>query len=135
MLAAASDRLSPLALKRARHVVTENARTEAAAEALSAGDLVALGALMAQSHVSMRDDFEITLPAIDVLVALLQAAIGPEGGARMTGGGFGGAVVAIVPRDRLDDVINAVRFGYCTPKGGEPLILVETPSEGASLVG
>ncbi len=135
MLAAASDRLSPLALKRARHVVTENARTEAAAEALAAGDLVALGALMAQSHVSMRDDFEITLPAIDALVALLQEAIGPEGGARMTGGGFGGAVVAIVPRNRLDDVINAVRTGYRTPKGGEPLILVETPSEGASLVG
>lgn len=135
MLAAAADRLTPLALKRARHVVTENARTEAAAEALSAGDLVALGALMAQSHASMRDDFEITLPAIDALVALLQEAIGPEGGARMTGGGFGGAVVAIVPRDRLDDVIKAVRTGYRTPKGGEPLILVETPSEGASLIG
>ncbi len=134
MLAAAGDCLSPLALKRARHVVTENARTEAAAGALARGDLVTLGQLMAQSHASMRDDFEITLPAIDALVALLQSAIGAEGGARMTGGGFGGAVVAVVPRARLEDVIDAVRAGYSTPLAEEPLILVETPSEGASLI-
>ena len=61
------------------------------------GDLARLGALMAQSHASMRDDFEITLPAIDRLVEIAAEAIGGEGGARMTGGGFGGCIVALAP--------------------------------------
>ncbi|MEH3046309.1 galactokinase [Sphingomonas adhaesiva] len=87
---------------RARHVVTENARVLAAAEALRRGDLIELGRLMAQSHASMRDDFRITVPAIDALVAIAQSAIATladgRGGARMTGGGFGGAIVAVAPR-------------------------------------
>jgi galactokinase len=124
--------LDALTHARARHVVTENARVLAAAEALAAGDLKAMGELMAASHVSMRDDFQITVPAVDALVAELQALIGPEGGARMTGGGFGGAVVALCPADRADGVLAALT--YRKPDGTAPLVLRETACAGAGLV-
>jgi galactokinase len=126
--------LDPVAWKRARHVVTENARTLAAADALRVGDLGGLGKLMAESHASMRDDFEITLPAIDRLVAILAEAIGDAGGARMTGGGFGGAVVALVASDRLDDAMSAVCDHYRTPDGSAAEMMVERPAAGASLI-
>jgi galactokinase len=126
--------LDPLVYVRARHVVSENARTLTAAEALAAGNLNILGKLMAESHKSMRDDFAITLPAIDQLVALLQEAIGPMGGARMTGGGFGGAVVAILPRAQEKYVTEAVHKNYRTPSGTLPLIMRETASNGVSFV-
>jgi len=126
--------LDPVAYARARHVVGENARTLAAAAALRAGDLPRLGLLMAQSHAAMRDDFQITLPAIDRLVALLQDAIGSQGGARMTGGGFGGAVVALLPTAEVARVRQVIEAGYRTPNGGPPLIMVEKPAAGASLV-
>lgn len=90
--------------KRARHVVTENQRVLDAVKALEQGDLAALGKLMGQSHDSMRDDFEITVPEIDYLVELAQEAIGTTGGARMTGGGFGGCIVALAPAEKVDSV-------------------------------
>lgn len=125
-------RLDPLTLARARHVVTENDRVLAAAEALAAGDLAAMGALMTASHRSMRDDFEITVPRIDTMVAELRTLIGPEGGARMTGGGFGGAVVALCPADRADAVLAALT--YRKPNGTPPLVLRENACDGAGLV-
>ncbi len=84
--------------RRARHVVTENARVLAAVEALRAADLEAAGRLFVASHLSMRDDFEVSVPCID---ALVDAAIGAPGvyGARLTGGGFGGAIVALADRN------------------------------------
>ena len=84
--------------RRARHVVTENARVLAAVEALRAADLEAVGRLFVASHLSMRDDFEVSVPCID---ALVDAAIGAPGvyGARLTGGGFGGAIVALADRN------------------------------------
>jgi galactokinase len=124
--------LDPLTLARARHVVSENARVIAAAVALEAGDLAAMGTLMAASHASMRDDFQITVPAIDALVAELQALIGPEGGARMTGGGFGGAVVALCAANRAEAVLDALT--YRKPDGTPPLVLRETACDGAGLV-
>lgn len=134
VLDAARGGLDPLAYRRARHVVTENARTLAAARAMEAGDLVLLGELMAASHASMRDDFEITLPAIDALVAELQSAIGGRGGARMTGGGFGGAVVALVEKDAVKAVTSHVAARYRTPEGTEPVIMIERAHDGASVV-
>jgi galactokinase len=131
---ASAEALDPITLRRARHVVTENARTLNAADALSRADLETLGALMNQSHMSMRDDFEITLPAIDKLVALLQSAIGAQGGARMTGGGFGGAVVAVMPQERVTLVREAILKQYKTPSDGPPLILVERPGSAAHLI-
>lgn len=132
MLAAA--RLDATTTARARHVITENQRTLNAADALAKGDLVALGALMAQSHASMRDNFEITVPAIDDLVAQLQDAIGNQGGARMTGGGFGGATVAIMPHSRVADVQAAINSTYKTPNGMAPLIMVERPGPGVAIL-
>ncbi len=89
--------IDPIAARRARHIVTENQRTLAATQALARGDLRVMGRLMAESHASMRDDFQITVPAMDKLVSILQHAVGEEGGARMTGGGFGGCAVALLP--------------------------------------
>jgi galactokinase len=119
--------------RRARHVVTENARTRAAAEALVEHDLAQLGSLMAASHTSMRDDFEITLPALDALVDLLGEAIGDEGGARMTGGGFGGAVVALMPQSHVETVREKIRAQYRTPAGAPPAITIETAQAGATI--
>src|SRR5690606_6758329 len=89
--------MEPLAFRRARHVLTENARTLKAADALAAGDIASLMQVMAESHASMRDDFNITVPAIDTLVDILNRAGNGQAGVRMTGGGFGGCVVAIAP--------------------------------------
>ena len=116
-LEAGKSGLRDVAYRRARHVVSENMRTVAAADALTAGDLRALGQLMEQSHISMRDDFEITVPAVDELVRVIAEALGKEGGARMTGGGFGGCVVAVAPDERVNAVRDAVARFYRTPDG------------------
>jgi galactokinase len=126
--------LDEVAWRRARHVISEDARTLAAADALRNGDLETLGRLMAESHASMRDDFEITLPAIDRLVDILGEAIGRKGGARMTGGGFGGAVVALLPVGEVERVVEAVTGTYRSPSGNAPEILIERPAAGASLL-
>jgi galactokinase len=82
--------------KRARHVVSENFRTLAMSEALATSDVKRISRLMAASHQSMRDDFEITIPAIDFLVDTINSVVGERGGVRMTGGGFGGCVIALL---------------------------------------
>lgn len=123
--------LDEVVYRRARHIVTENARTVDAAAALAAGDLVRLGELMAASHVSMRDDFEITHPAIDRLVAIAQKAVGHEGGARMTGGGFGGCIVVVLPDARIADVQAAIEAAYRSPDGEPPTIWVSHAATGA----
>lgn len=126
--------LDAVTTARARHVITENQRTLDAADALAKSDLAALGVLMAQSHASMRDDFEITVPAIDALVEMLQTAIGKQGGARMTGGGFGGACVAVMPLVRVADVQATIEAEYRTPDGDAPLIMVERPGPGVAII-
>jgi galactokinase len=131
----AQGSLDETAYRRARHVITENARTLAAADALAVGDLQRLGHLMAESHMSMRDDFEMSLPAIDQLQSILADAIGQEGGARLTGGGFGGAVVALLPVELIESVEGAVTAQYQTPDRQPPLILIEHAAAGASLIG
>ena len=123
--------LDGVTLRRARHVVTENQRTLDAADALAAGDLERLGALMAESHASMRDDFEITVPAIDQLVAIAQQAIGAAGGARMTGGGFGGCIVAVLPETMVATARAAIEANYRAPSGEAATIYVCRASAGA----
>jgi len=123
--------LDATVLRRARHIVTENQRTLDAAAALAAGDLRQMGQLMAASHESMRDDFEITAPAVDRLVAILQAAIGPLGGARMTGGGFGGCAVALMPMDKVEAVRQVVDAQYRSPTGEAGTVYVCQASTGA----
>jgi galactokinase len=123
--------LDATVLRRARHIVTENQRTLDAAGALSAGDLHGMGVLMAASHDSMRDDFEITAPAVDQLVQILQSTIGAMGGARMTGGGFGGCAVALLPLDRVESVRQAVAKNYRAPGGEVGTVYVCQASGGA----
>jgi galactokinase len=88
--------------KRARHVVSECERVRCAAEALRTNDVKLMGALMTQSHVSLRDDFEVSTPALDQLVAALEKIPGVYG-ARLTGAGFGGCVVALCERGAIGD--------------------------------
>jgi galactokinase len=134
LLESAAAGLDAVALRRARHVVTENQRTVDAAVALAAHDLVRMGQLMAESHASMRDDFEITVPGIDALVELLQAAIGPQGGARMTGGGFGGCVVALLPVSEVARVRAVIETHYRSPQGEEAHVYVCQPAQGAGSI-
>ncbi|MBA3896645.1 MAG: galactokinase [Sphingomonadaceae bacterium] len=98
-----------IVFRRARHVITENARTLAAAGALRVADYATLGWLMAESHASMRDDFEITVPLTDALADFMNAALAVRGGARQTGGGFGGAVVALTDSASSLDLGKALR--------------------------
>ena len=133
-LEAGRSGLDDLIYRRARHVVSENARTLAAADALAAGDLRRMGVLMAASHASMRDDFEITVPAIDSLVGIIGAVIGEVGGVRMTGGGFGGCVVALVPQDKVSAIEAAVAANYRSPEGLPATLYVCRASSGACTV-
>jgi galactokinase len=126
--------LEAKAAQRARHVVGENERTLAAAQALREGDLARMGALMRAAHASLRDDFEVSLPPIDGLVDLLNSAIGTAGGARLTGGGFGGCVVALLPVSMTADIRGAVMRGYRTPEGTAPVIHVCSASDGAGVL-
>lgn len=113
----------PLVRRRARHVVTEIARTSDAVTAIERNDLAGLGEILRASHASLRDDFDVSIAAVDALVDCLNTAIGAAGGARMTGGGFGGAVLAIMEHGETERVIAAVRQGYRTPGGDPPAVL------------
>ena len=128
---AVASELDPLVAKRVRHVLTENARTVEAADALAKGDLARMGVLMAESHASMRDDFEITVPQIDTLVEIVKDAIGDKGGVRMTGGGFGGCVVALVPDGLVETVRDAVSAQYEARTGIKETFYVCKASQGA----
>ncbi|MDR5019795.1 galactokinase [Yersinia rochesterensis] len=128
------DELDPVVAKRARHVITENERTLAAADALAAGDLKLMGQLMHESHISMRDDFEITVPPIDSLVDIVKSVIGEQGGVRMTGGGFGGCIVALMPNSLVEQVRAAVTQQYPAYSGGRTeTFYVCQASQGAGL--
>lgn len=126
--------LDPVAWRRARHVISENNRTVAAAKALAAGDGASMGRLMAQSHQSMRDDFEITVPPIDRIVDLVGQEIGPLGGVRMTGGGFGGCVVALVPQSRVERVKARLAADYQAPCGKPAAVYACSAAAGATVM-
>ncbi|WP_339899810.1 galactokinase [uncultured Gilvimarinus sp.] len=123
--------LDALAYRRARHVLTENDRTKRCAAALKAHDLATVYQCMHDSHVSMRDDFAITVPEIDFLVATVDALLDNDGGVRMTGGGFGGCVVALVPKAKAPAIEARVKAGYRAQFGKEPAVYHGKASEGA----
>lgn len=126
-LEALRSKISPTEFRRARHVVSENARVLTAVRALEEGDLETLGRVLHASHVSLRDDFEVTVSAVNALVACLEASIrrhaDGQGGARMTGGGFGGCVLAVMDAAALPQVENDLRRWLCTHVDGPPLVL------------
>ena len=121
---------SELAYKRAKHVVYEDQRVLDAVLALKANDMVKLGQLMGESHDSMRDDFEITIPEIDYLVELAQVAIGKNGGARMTGGGFGGCIVCLVPNEKVEALRQLIADNYEKQTGIKETFYLCTASDG-----
>ncbi|MGY3977267.1 galactokinase [Aeromonas mytilicola] len=125
------NELDPVVASRARHVISENERTLAAADALANEDMVMMAELMALSHASMRDDFAITVPAIDALVDIVKDIIGSRGGVRMTGGGFGGCIVALVPQTLTVTVCEQVNVRYPQLSGLKPSIYICKPSAGA----
>ena len=108
--------LDPVIAARALHVVSEIARTAEAVSAIEAHDLAAMGTLLRASHASLRDQFEVSVPAVDELVDLANAAIGPQGGARMTGGGFGGAIVAVLAADAAPRFIATLEQQFAQPR-------------------
>ncbi len=115
--------------KRVRHVVTENDRTRAALELAVKGNLAGIASLLNESHASMRDDYEITVPTIDLAVetALAQGALG----ARMTGGGFGGCIIAWCPTGRAEHIGSAIRDAFEKAGFLDPSWFTAVPSEGA----
>jgi galactokinase len=118
---------------RARHVVTENQRVREFADALRAGDTARLGLLLLASHVSLRDDYEVSTPELDLAVDLLveHGAIG----ARLTGAGFGGCVVAMVEREHTGDVAAKTVARYRADTGLEAAAFVVQAVDGAGPVG
>ncbi|MBA2408959.1 MAG: galactokinase [Gammaproteobacteria bacterium] len=119
--------------RRCRHVITENERTLAAANALSVNDFDVMGRLMCASHASMRDDYEISCEELDTLVEIAMTVNGVYG-ARMTGGGFGGCTVNVVARDALDRFREVVVSGYRTAARKAPTLYVSEAADGASEV-
>lgn len=120
----------PVCRKRAMHAVTENQRTLKAAEALKENDLVAFGALINASHRSLRDDYEVSCPEIDLLTELAWKTPGVLG-ARITGGGFGGCTVNIVKEDAVEKLKEIVKKEYCAQVGMEPAFYEAEAGEGA----
>jgi galactokinase len=100
--------LDPVLFARARHVVAEIARVEPVAVALATGDAAALAELMRDAHLSLAQDFAVSLPQIDQLAGLVAEALGPAGGVRLTGAGFGGCLVAVTERDAVTAIDDAV---------------------------
>jgi galactokinase len=133
MLAAAETRLSRPAYKRARHVIDEIARVEQAVAALRAGDLPAMGKLLFASHRSSRTWFENSSPELDFLVDNLEVEKGVYG-ARLTGGGFGGAVMALTSGVFDQQGVARISEAYLTKFGSRPEILHTLTDDGATLV-
>ncbi len=133
LLALHGAALPDVILRRARHVVTENARTLAAAQALAAGDLASFGRLMNASHASLRDDYEVSCAEADIMVDLAQKMHGVYG-ARMTGGGFGGSTVNLVEAGAVEHFIAAIGEAYRAATGLTPHVFCATPSAGVDRV-
>ena len=121
---------SPIRQKRAKHAVYENQRTLKAQKELSAGNLAEFGKLMNQSHISLRDDYEVTGVELDTLAALAWEQPGVIG-SRMTGAGFGGCTVSIVKKDKVDDFIKNVGEAYKNKIGYAADFYIAAVSEGA----
>jgi galactokinase len=135
-LLAAGAVLEPDLLKRYRHVVSEGARVDEAVTAMTRGDLAAFGALMDASHESLREDYEVSSPELDRLVQVAREA--GAAGARLTGAGFGGSIVALLPADRAAAALEEIRarfYGGHSPEDVERWLFAALPSDGAAVRG
>jgi galactokinase len=122
-------KLMPLPYKRARHVVSENLRVQESVAALRSGNLARFGELMQASHESLHDDFEVSCPELDILV---EAAMRVPRvlGSRMTGAGFGGCTVSIVPIESVTDFIDSVTTAYGRATGSAARVFPTRPCDG-----
>jgi galactokinase len=125
--------LAPVVRRRARHVIAENNNTVSACEALQVDDLQTFGNLMIASHASLRDDFEVSCSELDLLVDI---TLGVQGvyGARLTGAGFGGSMVALVKQEAADSLAAAINERYPPASGRQATVYICTASEGVSEV-
>ncbi len=121
--------------RRARHVICENGRTLEAADAFRNGHWIRAGELMSASHVSLRDDFEVSCPELDLLVELALGLGEPKGvfGSRMTGGGFGGCTVTLARKEAVPAIAQAIYQQYLESTGIEPSIYLSRPARGAHI--
>jgi galactokinase len=124
--------LDPVIAIRARHVVTENQRVLQAQKAMQNDDPETLGTLMADSHNSLRDDYEVSSPALDTIVSLALAQPACYG-ARMTGAGFGGCAVALVKAQEIENFNDTVVLQYQQATGNQPILYACHPAPGASI--
>lgn len=124
---------SPIRQRRAKHAVYENQRTIQAVQALKSGDLSLFGALMDESHASLRDDYEVSCPEIDFLVAQAQAISGVIG-SRITGGGFGGCTVSVVKNDVVETFVSKIGASYLEAFGHEAEFYIVDIGDGARLL-
>jgi galactokinase len=129
----AAHELDPVDRRRAVHVISENARTEAMAAALDARDLDEAGRLMNESHASLRDDYEVSAPALDTITNLARRAPGCWG-ARMTGAGFAGCAVALVSRSDLAGFTAEVAARYLDQTGRPATLHATRPAAGVSVL-
>ncbi len=136
MLEEKREELGDLCYRRARHVIGENLRVEAFAKAVRAGDWDAAGVAMRSSHASLKDDFEVSCGEVDTLVSLADTIPSASSvyGARMTGGGFGGCIVALVKSADVEKVAQEMIDGYRNALGIETTYLVTRPGEGARVL-
>jgi galactokinase len=129
-LETAKARLDDVTYRRVRHIITENDRVLATVAALKSGEISELGPIFEASHVSMRDDFEISIPELDLAVeaSLKIGAIA----SRMTGGGFGGAAIAVISKDLLSSLQTDVTAAFAAAGFGQPKIFTVAASAGAA---
>ncbi len=132
-LEAYGHELPDVVRRRCRHVISENARVLQAAAALELGDLQAFGKLMLDSHRSLRDDFEVSCPELDLMVELAEQAEGVYG-TRMTGGGFGGCTIALVQAGCVEAFKRTVQEGYERSTGCKPEIYVCSTADGVGQI-
>jgi galactokinase len=130
---AKADSLDELTQKRALHVISENERTLKAAKALQKGDVIAFGHLMSTSHISLRDDYEVSSPELNIMVELARQEKGCLG-ARMTGAGFGGCAVALVEKDVAEKFAENIRSSYQEHTELQPNIYICEASNGVKVL-
>ena len=136
LLESFKEQLGDVRYRRARHVIGENARVAVFADALARGDWDEAGVAMRGSHASLRDDYEVSCAEVDTLVSLCDRIPSASSiyGARMTGGGFGGCIVALVKTEDVDKVAQELLQAYCQETGIETTYLVTSAGEGARVL-
>ena len=123
-----------LLARRAEHIITENARVIRMATALRKTNIEEISSIMADSHTSMKNLFEISTPEIDILVNIISKFINVSGGVRMTGGGFGGCVVALLPASSVEGVRQQIQSQYPYQTGLKACIYLNQPTRGVETV-